>query len=249
MDISDYLKKKKRDIKNSAMRIKDFKVFDFNYIPKKPLMRQEAKPIVDALLRYHQTGIANHILVLGSRGCGKSLLAKYLMQLLSQEKTVNFLYVNCRQHNTSFRILSFLLGLPPRGNSMGEIWQQFTEKFTAKTVLILDEIDLIKDKDHRSDILYLLSRSDRNYMTLMLSNNPKFTQALDGSILSTLQPELIHFSSYDAGEIEQILVDRAANGLVDVPIDKIRYIAARTCKYTNSDVRVAIRGLRLGPFK
>jgi Cdc6-like AAA superfamily ATPase len=249
MDISDYLNKKKKHLISSVSRIKDFKVFDFNYIPEKPLMRQEAKPIIDALLRYQQTGIANHILVLGSRGCGKSLLARYLMKLMSEGNTFNFLYVNCRQHNTSFKILSALLGLRPRGSSMDEIWHRFTTKYTVKTVLILDEIDLIKDKDRRTDILYLLSRSDRNYMTLMLSNNPKYTQTLDESILSTLQPELIHFTSYDAGEIEQILIDRATNGLVKVPIENIRYIAARACKSTNSDVRVAIKALYLSALE
>jgi Cdc6-like AAA superfamily ATPase len=249
MDISDYLRQKKEVLEQSSSRIKNFHVFDFNYIPSKPLMRHEAKPIIDALLRYQQTGIANHILILGARGCGKSLLARYLMQLLSQESPIRFLYVNCRQHNTSFKILSALLGLRPRGSSMDELWQRFTCQYPEKTVLILDEIDLIKDKDKRTDILYLLSRSDRNYMALMLSNNPKFTQTLDESILSTLQPEMIHFSSYDSGEIEQILNDRAANGLSDIPTDNIRYIAARTCKSTNSDVRVAIKSLYLSSLE
>ena len=132
---------------------------------------------------------------------------------------------------------------------MDELWQRFTCQYQEKTVLILDEIDLIKDKDKRTDILYLLSRSDRNYMTLMLSNNPKFTQTLDESILSTLQPELIHFSSYDSDEIEQILTDRAAHGLPDNPTENIRYIAARTCKSTNSDVRIAIKSLYLSSLE
>lgn len=249
MDISDYLHQKKEVLKQCSARIKDFHVFDFNYIPPKPLMRPEAKPIIDALLRYQQTGIANHLLVLGARGCGKSLLARYLMQLFSQETGIRFLYVNCRQHNTSFKILSALLGIRPRGSSMDELWQRFSLQYPEKTVLILDEIDLIKDKDRRTDILYLLSRSDRNYMALMLSNNPKFTQTLDESTLSTLQPEFIHFSSYDSGEIEEILTDRAAHGLNQLPIENVRYIAARTCKSTNSDVRVAIKSLYLSSLE
>jgi cell division control protein 6 len=249
MDIGEYIKKKKKDLNKSSENIKNSNVFQFNYIPKKPLMRQEAKPIIDALLRYNQTGIANHILILGSRGCGKSLLAKYLMQLFDQETNLQFIYVNCRQYNTSYRILSSLLGVPPRGNSLSELWQQFTTAFKGKTVLILDEIDLIKDKDQRTDILYLLSRSDRNYMALMLSNDPKFTHSLDESIRSTLQPELIHFSNYNATEIEKILTDRAAHGLRNIPIKEIRNIAARTRKFTNSDVRVAIKTLYLSALE
>lgn len=68
MDIEKYLSQTQQNLDKSKDRIKDFHVFDFNYIPDKPLMREEVKPIIDALLRYQQTGIANNVLILGSRG-------------------------------------------------------------------------------------------------------------------------------------------------------------------------------------
>ena len=247
MDIEQYLSKKRQDLAKSKARIRNSQVFDFNYIPQKPLMREEAKPIVDALLRYQQTGIANNVLILGSRGCGKSVLAKYLIKLM--DKQLNFVYVNCRQHNTSFKILSFLLGLKPRGCSLDELWYRFTDINKGRVVFILDEIDLINDKDRRTDILYLISRSENNYMTILLSNNPKFTNSLDESIMSTLQPEIIHFSSYSPMEIADILTDRAKVGLKLVPEGIVGQIAALTVKNTNSDVRVAIKTLYLWAFE
>ena len=245
MDIDEYLHDKQRNLKKSTDRICNFKVFDFNYIPEKLLMRKEVKPIIDALLRYQQTGIANNALILGARGSGKSVMLKYLMKLMSKQQQLNFVYTNCRQHNTSFKILASLLGVRPRGCSLDELWQRFTSTNTDQTVFILDEVDLMSDKDRSKDILYLISRSSNNYMAILLSNNPKFTNSLDQSIMSTLQPEIIHFSSYNAAEIIEILTDRAKVGLKVLPKDIIREIAARTVKNTNSDVRVAIKTLYL----
>jgi archaeal cell division control protein 6 len=245
MDIEKYLKDKQSDLEKSKTRIINSNVFDFNYIPEKPLMRNEIKPVIDALLRYQQTGIANNVLILGSRGSGKSLAAKYLMKLLSSQNQLKFVYVNCRHHNTSFKILAHLLGLRARGRTLDELWHLFTDANPDKTVFILDEIDLINDKDRHMDILYLISRSDKNYMAVLLSNNPKFTNTLDESIMSTLQPEIIHFSSYNALEIGQILTDRAKAGLKFLPEKEISQIAAMTVKNSNSDVRIAIKALLL----
>jgi Cdc6-like AAA superfamily ATPase len=245
MDIEQYLSEKQKRLDKSKYQIRNFEVFDFNYIPAKPLMREEVKPIIDALLRYQQTGIANNVLILGSRGSGKSVLAKYLMKVLSQQDQLNFAYVNCRQHNTSFKILASLLGLRPRGCSLGELWQKFMDSRWGKIVFVLDEVDLMSDKDKHKDILYLISRSQNNYMAILLSNNPKFLTPLDESIKSTLQPEIIHFASYNAVEIERILAGRAKVGLKSLPKRIMREIAAMTVKNTNSDVRVAIKTLYL----
>jgi Cdc6-like AAA superfamily ATPase len=245
MDIEEYLQEKQQNLAAVRSRIKNFEVFDFNYIPEKPLMREEVKPIIDGLLRYRQTGIANNILILGSRGSGKSVLARYLMKLMAQEGQIQFVYANCRQHNTSFKILASFLGIHPRGCSLDELWQRFSKGHPGKTVFVLDEIDLINDKDRRTDILYLISRSPNNYMAVLLSNNPKFANTLDESTLSTLQPEIIHFRSYNAVEMQQILADRAAVGLTFTPQDAINETAALTMKRTNSDVRVAIKTLYL----
>jgi len=245
MDIENYLAEKQQHLNKSKERIRNYAVFDFNYVPKKPLMRQEVKPLIDALLRYQQTGIANNLLILGSRGSGKSVLAKYLMKILYERGKIDFTYTNCRQHNTSFKILASILGLKPRGCSIDELWYKFEDSSQGKIVFVLDEVDLMSEKDKNKDILYLISRSQNNYMAILLSNNPKFLNPLDESIKSTLQPEIVHFASYNAIEIEQILTERAKTGLQFIPNRIIREIAAMTVKNTNSDVRVAIKSLYL----
>ena len=245
MDIGQYLSERRASLDRSSDRIRDFEVFDFNYIPKTPLMRDEVKPVIDALLRYQQTKIANNILILGSRGSGKSVLTKYLMKLMGDDGRLDFVYVNCRQHNTSFKILAFALGVRPRGCSLDELWQRFEDAHKGRVVFVLDEVDLISEKDKHKDILYLISRSPKNYMAVLLSNNPKFLNLLDESTKSTLQPEVVHFRNYDAIEIKQILLCRAKAGLKTISDSVLAEIAAMTTRSTNSDVRVAIKTLYL----
>ena len=243
MHIQDYIDKRTIQLGKTSRQIRDANVFDFNYIPQQPLMRQETRPLIDALLRYATTGIANHLLISGSRGSGKTLMVKYIGRLLQNDHGLTFVYANCREHNTSFKILASLLEVRPRGHSMDELWQRFCDDHTGRLVLILDEIDLISDKDRTRQILYLISRSPRNYMAVLLSNNPQFLNSLDESTRSTLQPELVHFRDYNAEELHEILVDRARSGIVRPPKRILPQIAALTTKHTNSDVRVAIKTL------
>jgi archaeal cell division control protein 6 len=243
MKITDYLTRQARTLEETSRRIKDFRVFDFNHIPDEPLMREEAKPIIDAYLRYLKTGIANHLFVFGSRGSGKTLMIKYIRRLLAQQENAEILYVNCRQHNTSFKVLAHLLGVRPRGCSLDELWRRFSDAHARRLILVLDEVDLLSDKDLHKDILYLLARSPRNYMAVLLSNHPKFLSKLDESIRSSLQPEMVYFKNYNAPEILAILRERARLGLRQYREGLLAEIAALTTQATNSDVRVAIKTL------
>ena len=242
MEIHEYLRQKEKRLSKGMSRIRDFRVFDFNYIPEKPLMRQETKPVIDGILRYQKTGIANHLLIFGSRGSGKTLSIKYL-QGLFRDRGLPVLYANCRSHNTSFKILSHLLSVRPRGTSLEELWQRFTDLHPGPAVLVLDEVDLLSEKDRNKDILYLTSRSGENYMAVLLSNSPKFLSSVDESIRSTLQPEVVHFRNYTAPEIQEILEERVRLALVKVSQATLGKISALSARNTNSDVRVAIKTL------
>ena len=243
MEIEQYILRKGASLDKLKKRISNFEVFDFNYIPARPLMREETKPIVDSLLRYDKTGIPNNLIVVGSRGSGKTLTIKYLKKVFEAESKLKVLYANCRHLNTSFKIIAGLLNLKPRGHCLTELYSKFKERYPQKTILVLDEGDLISEKDKNKDIFYFLSRSDRNYMTILLSNNPRFLNSLDAPTRSSLQPEVIHFKDYNAVEIKKILHERARAGLKNYNLNVIAQIAALTTQLTNSDVRVAIKTL------
>ena len=215
MDIETYLRERRDSLGESTRAVRDFRVFDFAYVPEKPIIRDEARTIIDALLRYEQTGVPTNLAVIGPRGSGKTMMMRYLERLLSRAGHLRVCYCSIREHNTSFKAVAHILGEPARGRSLGELYDRFREAMTERTVLVLDEADLWSAKDRNRDLLYHLRRSDRTYMTILLSNAPRLLDQLDPSVRSSLQAETLFFRNYDAEQIRAILTDRATRGLTE----------------------------------
>jgi cell division control protein 6 len=243
MNIKPFVCQQREKRCSKSNLVKNFSVFDFNYIPAEPLMREECKHLINEMLRFEMSGIPTHQAVIGSKGSGKTLTLKYLQKVMNEETELKVIYANCREHNTSFKIFAYLLGVQARGVSLSEMYTRFCEKFHGKTVVLLDEIDLMSPKDKRRDILYFLSRSENPYMVIMLSNNYRVLSELDASTKSSLQPITVCFKNYDAQQMQDILRDRAKLGLHEWQDGKLAQIAAMTTKRTNSDARVAIKTL------
>ena len=242
-DLLAYIEQSRAECVRASELLTDFKVFDFSYIPERPLVRPETKRIVDCLVRYHQTGISRNLVVVGPRGCGKTLTFQHLAKTLRTQLGLPVYCSNCRLHNTSFKVLANILKLNPRGYAYSELCERFEQAIPGPAVIVLDESDMLSEKDTRKDILYFLSRSSRRYSVVLLSNNPRYLRNLDESTRSSLQPEFIHFNSYSAQEMFTILKDRAETGLKEVDDGMLNEIAAMTAKNTNSDARVAIKSL------
>lgn len=243
MDVAEYLRRQKENLVEQAKLVKDFSVFEFDYIPDQPLMREEATRLMDEMLRFEISGIPTHHVLIGSRGSGKTLSVKFLQRIMPGQTALDVLYANCREHNTSFKILAHLLDVQARGASLAELFQEFCARHARKTVVILDEIDLMSQKDPRREILYLLSRAGQPFMVVALANNPHIVRSLDPATRSSLQPVPVHFRNYDAEQIGEILKDRAERGLVHWDEARLAEIAAMTVKRTNADARVAIKTL------
>jgi len=244
MDIASYLKKKRECLGQSSANVKNFAVFDYNYIPDEPVQREEVKEIIKHMVRFEKTNVPTHMSIVGSRGSGKMMMLKYLQKIISHETELDVLYVNCRHHNTSFKIFAHLLDQEKiAGSSLSDLYQRFMLRYQNKTVLIMDEVDLMSPKDKNREILYFLSRSEQPYIIIMLSNTPHVVKQLDAATRSSLQPFRLYFRNYDAEQISQILSDRAKNGLRNWDDNGISQIAALTTQKTNSDARVTIKTL------
>ena len=243
MDLKRYLEEKRTSFNQENTSMIDYQVFDFNHMPDNPLIREETKQIVDAIIRYEKTGIPTNQVIFGSRGSGKTLTVKYLNQMLREDSELNILYANVRYYSTSFKILAYLLHTSSRGSSLSDLYDRFRETFPSKTIIILDEVHLWAPKERQRELLYLLSRDRQNYQIIMLANDPRFLGDIDQSVRSTLQPELIHFRNYNAVEISEILNERAQRGLKCPDTANNNLIAGYTVKEANSDVRVGIKAL------
>ena len=243
MNPKKYMTERRSTISEQNRFIHDRSVFDFNFVPEKPLIREESKRIIDALVSYEANDIPTNQIIFGSRGSGKTLTIKYIAELFKKDSNITILYANVRYYATSFKILAHLLKASPRGLSLSELYDRFRTKFPTRTVVILDEVHLWSPKERQREILYFLTRDQGNYMVIMLANNPKFLSDIDMSIRSTLQPELIHFKNYNALEIATILDERARQGLQKQDPVVTQQISAYTLKDANSDVRVALKAL------
>ena len=244
MDIASYLARQREQLDQESRLVKDFSVFDFHYIPDEPMMREESKTIIDELLRFDLSSVATHLAVIGSRGSGKTLTVRYLQRTVPQHTDLEILYANCRHHNTSFKVLAHLLGVQARGASITELFERFCVRFPKKTVVVLDEIDLMSPKDRRREILYLLSRSEQPFMVIMLSNSPQVLKELDAATRSSLQPVPVHFRNYNAQQMQEILQHRAERGLHRWDEAVLAEIGALTTKLSNADARLAIKTLQ-----
>ncbi len=244
MDIASYLQEQRAELGKRTSTVKDFAVFDFNYVPKQPVMRDECRELIRDMLQFDLAGVPNHHAIIGSRGSGKTLMLRYLQQVMPQQTGLEFFYGNCRHHNTTFRLLAHFLGVRARGSSLSELYDRFLERCNGKTVVILDEIDLMSPKDRRREILYLLSRSEKPFMVVMLSNSPQVLKELDAATRSSLQPVPLHFRNYGTDQLREILKQRAAAGLSRWNDGDLSQIAALTVKLANSDARVAIKTLK-----
>ena len=85
MSMIPFICGEKKTLTNNSEKIKDFSVFDFNYIPDEPFMREESKQLIREMLRFEMSGIATHQAVIGSKGSGKTLTLKYLQKELNMK--------------------------------------------------------------------------------------------------------------------------------------------------------------------
>lgn len=244
MDIQDYMARQRGLIEQQSRFVKEYRVFDFSYVPSQPMIRPETKQLVDDLLRFELTGVPVNTLVLGSRGSGKTIALRHLALIMPKQSSLVMHYVNCRHHNTSHRILAHLLGGRCQGLSLGELYQRFMDSHAEQRLcLVLDEVDLMSPKDRRREVLYLLSRSETPVMLILLSNNHKVTDQLDAATRSSLQLTTLLFRNYTPDQIESILQARAEAGLRAWDAGSLRQIAALTVRLTHADTRVAIKTL------
>ncbi len=244
--LSQFIQEATERQKKISKTVKNNEIFDFNHIPEKILIREEAKAIIENILSFQTLGTPNNMFIHGAKGTGKTLLAKYLAACkpLTESITIPIKFVNCRYHNTSFKILANILGIDAKGLGAPELYHGLL-KAHDRLIIILDEIDLASRADKTTDILYYLSRAEKKYMIIMLSNSPAFYKRLDEPTKSSLQLERLHFRNYDALELSQILQHRCEEGLLkDISRQDIAKIAKLTKEESNGDARIAIKALQ-----
>jgi len=242
--------------------IKNPRVLDLKYIPKKLLHREEEqkmliqyfKPVIEKPGEYSQ-----RVSIIGAIGSGKTAIAlKFgeMVKVYSTQKNLNleYVHVNCRRARSAFLTLleivrKFNPHIPVRGFSPEEILKMLTEILNRKRlylIVTLDEIDFVIRKDG-PDLLYDLTRltddeidMKERVSIITIVRDIAFRTMLDESTLSTLRQNTIFLDPYNEDQLRDIIADRVKEAFYEDVVSKEAADLIADIASKNGDARYAI---------
>ena len=227
-----------------------------HYTPKElPFREAQIKEIGSALAKTIKGRKADNIFIYGKTGTGKTCVTRYaIQQLLDFSKAknlpVNGAYVNCRTHNSKYRVLiKMVKDFYPDENFLGFSAAFVYEKLVdyvnqgKQLVIVLDEIDKIKDLD---ELVYSLTRGNDEVQkggisVIGISNNLMFKDRLDPRTKSSLCEQEMIFPPYNAPELREILKQRAEKAFKKGVVDESAInLSAAIAAQESGDARTAL---------
>jgi cell division control protein 6 len=226
-----------------------------HYIPKKLVSRsKEINGIERALAPSLKGERGRNLFIYGKTGTGKTSCTKYVLDEVKgiPNTRAKISYINCKIYNSRYRVLNKVVSdhLPTyakRGYGTVDLYEKLTnwiEEDNKILVIILDEVDVVKDLD---DLIYTLTRINSDIkaggVTIIgISNRVSFKESLDPRSLSTLYESELVFPPYYANELYEIIKDRAATGLKgSVVSDEILHFIAASAAREGGDARLSLK--------
>ncbi len=226
-----------------------------HYMPKRLLFREaEIGNIEKAIAPALKGEKGRNLFLYGKTGTGKTSCVLYVAgEIWSIPNTsARISYVNCRIYNSRFRVLNKVINdhMPTyarRGYGTVDLYEKLTnwiEEDNKTLIIILDEVDIVKDLD---DLIYTLTRINSDIRAggvalIGVANKITFKEDLDPRSLSTLYESELVFSPYNANEVYAIIKDRAmacfkAGVIGD---DILHYVAAGAAR-EGGDARFSLK--------
>ncbi len=195
-----------------------------HYTPEKlPFREKQISEIVSILSISLKQQKPDNLFLYGKTGTGKTATTKLVLKQLNefaeeQKKEVKTTYMNCRNFNSKYKAITKILGLfyPEKdflGYSAAFVYEKmlsFIQEKNSQIIVVLDEIDKIKDLD---ELVYTLTRANDDLkqggITIIgISNQLNLKDRLDPRTKSSLCEKEMVFPPYNAQELKAILKDR-----------------------------------------
>ena len=224
---------------------------DPEWLPKNlPYRETQHHQIANCIKPLLQNRNGRNCIISGAPGIGKTAAVKLVLKELEENSDASapdiyVLYVNCWQHNTTWKIFVELcdqLGYKFTQNKNTEelfkIIQSIVNKKSA--VFAFDEVDKVED----ANFLYYIFTDVLKKTILMITNHIQWYANVDERIRSRLLPEKIEFKPYTTDETKSILKKRLDfafssdcwdDGTLSMIVDKAS---------TAGDIRVGLHLLR-----
>ncbi|WP_336359130.1 Cdc6/Cdc18 family protein [Haladaptatus sp. ZSTT2] len=217
------------------------------------------------VLLYGKTGT-------GKTACVRSVTRELERAAARLERHVTVVYVNCEVTDTQYQILAHLTNVlvesnraltgdpnagpepvPMTGFPTEVVYDTLIEAASVverSVIVVLDEVDQLASSGGDS-VLYNLARLngllDSSRVTLVgISNDLTFTESLDPRVRSRLGTDEIVFPPYDAGQLTDIITERAAVAFEPGVIDAgVFALVAALAAQEHGDARRALDLLRV----
>jgi Cdc6-like AAA superfamily ATPase len=229
-----------------AIELKNVKkpeAFDPDYIPLEVLVRDEAEEIINPMIEFARLRSRRYVVVYGLRGTGKTLTIKTICDALQKRYGIlKWCYVNVRENDTAYKIYSAVIGHNPNQLGDNNIREKADSTLDDNTILVLDEVDFLKDLD----VLYHITNSLKCSMILLSQDPHWFSKMKDDSVKSRMAgTEHVSFSEYDSTQIKEILSLRAKEALDHYDEEGVALLSSKLNDAYHSDMRIAIKALQL----
>ncbi len=235
------------------------------YMPEiLPHRETEINDLASILVPALRDETPSNVFIYGKTGTGKTAVTKFVGNELLKKgketnKKVSFIYINCEIVDTQYRVLQNIANhfienwserIPFTGWPTDEVFaklKQMIDQEKGVVVIILDEVDKLKG----DEVLYNLSRVNSDLKNAKvsivgISNDLKFTEFLDPRVRSSLGEENMIFPPYDAGELQDILMQRVNIALRNESVDgDVVPLCSALAAQEHGDARRALDLLRM----
>ena len=227
-----------------------------HYMPENlPFREKQIESIVKYMTPSLRGERGRNLFVYGKTGTGKTSCVKHVVDKIKDLPTkARVSYINCRIYNSRYRVLykitsDYLPVYAKRGYGLVDIYERiinWVEEDAKILIVVLDEIDVVKDLD---DLIYTLTRANSDIksggiMIVGVSNKISFKEDLDPRSLSTLYENELVFPPYNSNELALILKERAEKGFKKGAIDQaVINLAAAISAKDSGDARLALKVL------